>query len=85
MNKKLKQTEGMYKQMQSNEPDYSNIDLDMLKEVIGEYFRSKKPATFIKLTGEIGNTGVYRISDNCLGNKAAWDAFQEHLRKALKG
>ena len=60
--------------------EYKELTLESLTEEISKLFYDKAGKSgFTKPMGQIGDSGVYRISDNCLGGKGAWDAFQEAL------
>ena len=52
------------------------------KEVFDELWQEKgKVYGFTKPQGQIGDSGAYRISDNCITGKGGWELYLKILKE----
>lgn len=65
--------------MNKTKYNYRNVTIEQIKEAFEKYSEKNK-STFNLPVGQIGNTEVYRIADNCLTDKAGWEMFQKELK-----
>ena len=59
--------------------EYENLTLEKIEEMLSDIFK-KGSVTGNKLPiGQIGDSGAYRISDNCITGIGGWEMFQKAL------
>lgn len=61
--------------------NYKEFNEEDFKKEVSKFFKDEKIPGFTKPLGQIGNSGMYRISDNCVTGKGGWELFCEEFKK----